>query len=160
MPRLKLFEQNYKLLEKFVPELLTNEEPNFYLKHKSENTHFENATAEWQAENELLIGTFYTFCMVDGYNAPDGDTVSDPAITVIFDIERKLARVKSLVVANIGMQSIGAAIYNDFDCAIDSKEANEDERSANDYLGDWLKMMIQAKKGDTNYFVKINASGA
>jgi len=155
MPRLKLFEKNYNLLKKFVPELLVNEEPDFYLAHKSKTTHFENATAEWQDENQLLIGTFYTYCMVEGYNAPDGDTVSDPAIVVIFDIERKLARVKSLTVANIGMQRMGAAIYNNFDCTIDSSEANDDERRANDYLSDWLKIMVTAKKSDPNYFTKI-----
>ena len=58
MPRLKLFGKNYNLLEKFVPELLVNEEPNFYLDHKSKSTHFENAYAEWQDENQLLIGYY------------------------------------------------------------------------------------------------------
>jgi len=151
-----LFEQNYRLLEKFVPELLVNEEPDFYLEHKSKVSHFDNATAEWHGENLLFIGTFYTFCMADGYNAPNGDIVSDPAITVIFDIKRKIARVTSLVVANIGMQKIGAAIYNNFNCTIDSNEANEEERRANDYLRDWLKIMVQAKKNTPNYFTKIS----
>ena len=144
----KILFENYSLLKKFVPEL-TGDIPDFWLNHESKTSQFQNVRAQRLDENLISVGTFYEV---------NGDLVSDPAISILFDSELKIARVADWTMNNPGMSIMGTAFYEHFDCIIDSAET-ENEREANDYLNDYLKTFTATRESEQNYFDKMSVNG-
>lgn len=143
--RRSLYKKNYALLKKFAPEILQDPAPVFLLDHKAVTGPYANVSAERLDNNLVCIGTFYSV---------NGDIISDPAITVLFDNEQKIARVSELYIGNPGMSMLGGPIYNTFDCTLGSEETDT-EREANDYLNYWLTSFAASRRDDPNYFNKI-----
>jgi hypothetical protein len=144
--RKELFEENYMLLKKFIPELMGDTIPNFLLLHKSKISPYQNAQAERLDENLILVGTFYEI---------NFDVVSDPSITILFCDNKRVARVVDITLNNPGMVAMGTAFYSEFDVGIDDIEKTAKELEANNYLNDWLKTFTANQENCKNYFEKI-----
>lgn len=156
--RRKLFEQNYKLLSKIAGELLTDDEPKFALIHKPQPIAAISeygAFIEWSDKNLIIAGTFYhmdNFKIVD-----EGDFVSDPEMTILFNNELKIARITDFYINNPKTGFLMGNKYGvleiHFDCTENSNET-EEEREYNDYLNQWLKEIAEKVKTDKTFFTK------
>ena len=155
--RRKLFEQNYKLLSQIAGELLTDDEPEFYLTREPQpvaSISEYGAFAEWKDKNHIIIGTFY---YMDGSEiADEGDLVRDPEMTILFNNELKIARITDFYINNpktaLLMGSKGVFQLH-FNCTENSNET-EEEKEYNDYLNQWLKEYAEKISEDKTFFTK------
>jgi len=137
--RKQLFEKNYTLLKRLIPELLSENIPDFWLDYEDDISPFANISAERLTENLIDIGTYYVV---------NGDVASDPSISVLFCNERQIARVFEITMNNPGMCLLGKAFYEMFENAWDSLDSDETEfeKEINDYLHDWLSDFVDDER--------------
>lgn len=115
--RKKLLEENYSLLERFVPKLLLDTGDSF--DYKKESYKFWNVIVERLDENLITIN------------------IDDFSVTILFDNDFRIARVAEL---NMNKPIIhGFSSHEFFCCVIDDLEQTETERKANDLLNEVLK---------------------
>lgn len=149
--RKKLSGQIYLLLKEFIPELLVDDEPGFYLIHKSKRkilgrTRDFQVEVDWHTKDQVYIVAGYYYSIFSEWIDEQGDFVSDPGIEVIFDNEKKIARAKSFDQTGV--------YYAYYDCTIDSKET-KDEIMSNNMLKSLLEILISYRKNDPNFFERI-----
>ncbi len=157
--REKLFKENYELLEKAFGPLLTDFEPNYYLKREPEPVapiSKYGASAERVDESHIKASTFYY--MENFKIANKGDLISDPELTILFNNELKIARITDFYIDNpktaMLMGNQNGIFQLHFKCTEKSKETTE-ESEYNDYLNEWLNEYAEIIKENKNYFTKI-----
>ncbi len=160
--RKTLFKQNYKLLKKFIPELLTYEEPNFCFNRKPVWTNeyhcIYGAFAEKLYENFVQVGTYYYMDNFEISNKNEGEYTQDPYMIILFNNELEIARIKEFYTDNPRVATLlggkGGLLHLFFNCNETSEETLE-EREYNNYLNEWLREYSKARKQDKNYFQKL-----
>ena len=148
--RQRLYEKNYVLLKEFVPELMDNNRPDFWLK-PSKMGKFDAQAIRQYDENIFEIGNIgITF-----YDIDTTDITLYPHFKVTFDNMLKTARVINFKIGTPVFYVAGISIFEEFDYTADSEEDGETEYAVNEYLNSWLYTFAEYRRKDPDYFEKI-----